>query len=68
VRVSLAEAEIMTRDDDYREHGAACEWRSSKARDPEVKALFAELARRWQMMARQAERTRIKWGFDQFQA
>jgi hypothetical protein len=58
----------MTRDDDYREHGGACEWWAQKARDPEVKALFAELARRWQLMARHAERMRIKWHFGYFQA
>jgi hypothetical protein len=58
----------MTRDDDYRERGAACEWWASEARDPEVKALFAELARRWQLMARQAERMRIKWRLGHFQA
>jgi hypothetical protein len=46
----------MSKADDYRRRAEECKTSAARARDPKVKRALEEAARRWRLMAEQAER------------
>jgi hypothetical protein len=46
----------MSKADEYRRRAEDCETNAARSRDPEAKRALEEAARRWRLMAEQAER------------